>query len=123
MNKMRSFAKIGQNPKTLERVSCTSQSGSFVSLTKYIARNILAEYGYRLNIKKMNIRRKHQQQKVTGLVVNEKIALPRKTRRWLRAVQHHLETGKPASLTTEQIAGWQAIQQMIENQSNALSNE
>ncbi|MHC4552816.1 MAG: hypothetical protein ACYSUT_08640 [Planctomycetota bacterium] len=120
---MRSFAKIGQNPKTLERVSCTSQSGSFVSLTKYIARNILAEYGYRLNIKKMNIRRKHQQQKVTGLVVNEKIALPRKTRRWLRAVQHHLETGKPASLTTEQIAGWQAIQQMIENQSNALSNE
>ena len=51
---------------------------------------------------------------MTGLVVNEHLALPRATRRWLRAVEHHSYAGRPASLTREQLAGWQAFESMIE---------
>ena len=67
--------------------------------------------------KKLHIRRRHQQQLVTGLVVNDLVHLPRRTRRWLRAVDHHLRTGRPATLTPEQRAGWWALQIMIAEQS------
>jgi RNA-directed DNA polymerase len=77
-------------------------------------RRIAAAEGYRLHgRKKLNVRRRHQQQRVTGLVVNERVNLPRPTRRWLRAVEHRIRTGKPATLTPEQLAGWRALQQMI----------
>jgi hypothetical protein len=80
-------------------------------------KKILRDYGYELHCKrKLHIRRKHQQQLVTGLVVNEKPALPRQTRRRLRALRHHLQTGRTASLTPEQLAGRQALQKMIDSQ-------
>jgi hypothetical protein len=60
--------------------------------------------------------RRHQRQSITGLVVNEKLQLPRKVRRWLRAVEHHHWTGRPGTLTPEQLAGWQAYRRMIERQ-------
>ena len=88
-----------------------------ICLTIRMTKKILSEYGYRIHHKKkLHIRRQHQCQQVTGLVVNEKAALPRRTRRWLRAVKHHLTTGRPASLTAEQLAGWQALQHMIDIQ-------
>ncbi|MHC4644952.1 MAG: reverse transcriptase family protein, partial [Planctomycetota bacterium] len=41
---------------------------------------ILSDYGYKIHHnKKLFIRRAHQQQKVTGLVVNQRVALPRST--------------------------------------------
>jgi len=46
---------------------------------------------------------RHDRQIVTGLVVNDRVALPRATRRWLRAVEHHVRTGAPASLTEQQL--------------------
>jgi hypothetical protein len=67
--------------------------------------------------KKLHIRRRHQQQRVTGLVVNAGVHLPRATRRWLRAVEHHLRTGRPATLTPAQLAGWHALRHMIAVQS------
>jgi RNA-directed DNA polymerase len=79
-------------------------------------KRILGEYGYSLNRKKVRILRQHQRQIVTGLVVNEKVQLPRTTRRWLRAVAHHLRTGRPATLSPQQLAGWQALQQMVTRQ-------
>lgn len=74
---------------------------------------ILWASGYRMNRPKLRIMRKHNRQVITGLVVNEKVQLPRKTRRWLRAVEHHLKHGREASLTKEQLAGWKAYQQGI----------
>jgi RNA-directed DNA polymerase len=80
-------------------------------------KQIVSEYGYRLHLRrKLSIRRKHQQQLVTGLVVNEQPALPRKLRRRLRAIRHHLETNQPATMTPEQLAGWDALTRMIETQ-------
>ncbi|HEV3255465.1 MAG TPA: reverse transcriptase domain-containing protein [Gemmataceae bacterium] len=81
------------------------------------ARRAAADEGYVVHgRKKLHIRRRHQQQRVTGLVVNECVQLPRATRRWLRAVEHHLRTSRPATLTPGRLAGWRAFQQMIATQ-------
>ncbi len=77
---------------------------------------ILYSSGYQMNKPKLRVMRQHNRQVVTGLVVNEKVQLPRKTRRWLRAVEHHIKTGKAATLTQEQLQGWKAYQQMIVQQ-------
>lgn len=50
---------------------------------------------------------------MTGLVVNERVQLPRQTRRWLRAVLHRLATRGEATLTAEQMQGWLAFLRML----------
>ena len=62
------------------------------------------------------MRRRHQRQVVTGLVVNARPQLPRALRRRLRAVEHRLRTGRAATLTPEQLDGWRALEAMIEKQ-------
>ena len=62
-------------------------------------RRIAPAHGYELHVeRKLQIRRRHHRQTVTGLVVNERVALPRHRRRWLRAVEHHLYSGREATL-------------------------
>lgn len=74
--------------------------------------------GYSLHTaRKLQIARKPDRQVVTGLVVNQKVNLPRSKRRWLRAVEHRLRTGREASITPEQLKGWQSLVAMIEKQS------
>ncbi|HAU36527.1 MAG TPA: hypothetical protein DCX07_02280 [Phycisphaerales bacterium] len=78
---------------------------------------ILRSYGYRLHQdKKLRIWRRHDRQMVTGLVVNERANLPRRLRRKLRAIEHHLLTGRPATLTADQLNGWKALQNMVDAQ-------
>ena len=90
--------------------------GTVIRTTKLIA----ADCGYRLHQdKKLSIRRRHQSQRVTGLVVNDRVALPRQTRRRLRAVEHHLAAGRAATLTPQQLAGWKALSRMIDLQGRA----
>ncbi len=80
-------------------------------------RRILNENGYRMHGRsKLRVLRRHQRQTVTGLVVNDKVQLPRKTRRWLRAVEHHIKTGRRASLNRDQLQGWRALEHMIATQ-------
>lgn len=124
LNQMSPFQKAAQNPKTLEKVPQTVQDREFINATIHITKKVLSEYGYKIHTKKkLNIRRRHQQQKVTGLVVNDRLALPRRTRKWLRAVEHHLQNGKPASLTPDQFAGWQALRSMIQKQADLPMKE
>jgi hypothetical protein len=81
---------------------------------------IVADVGYRLHQRrKLHIRRRHTRQLVTGLVVNEKVNLPRETRRWLRAVEHRLATGGKASITQQQLNGWNGLRAMIANQAGS----
>lgn len=88
----------------------------------HTARWIADEDGYKLHTdKKLRIARKHDRQVVTGLVVNQKVDLPRSTRRRLRAIEHHLKQGKPATLTPQQMAGWHALQSMIRAQADQQS--
>lgn len=80
-------------------------------------RRILKMNGYTMHGgSKLKFCRQHQQQRVLGLVVNKQVALPRKTRRWLRAVKHHQQTGRPATISPEQLAGWESLQKMVEKQ-------
>lgn len=79
-------------------------------------RTIIRNSGYRPNGRKQKILRQHQQQKVTGLVVNDRVNVPRHIRRKLRAVEHRLDTGQRATMTREQLAGWKALLAMVEKQ-------
>lgn len=89
----------------------------YVRGTVQKVRRVCRRHGYTVHTrKKLRIVRQHQQQRVTGLVVNDKVNLPREKRRWLRAVEHRHRVGGRASLTEEQLAGWKALQQMIAQQ-------
>lgn len=79
-------------------------------------RRIVRDYGYELHPDKRAIRRPHQRQEVCGLVVNEGIALPRETRRWLRAVEHRLRTQGRSSLAEDELQGWLALVSMVHSQ-------
>jgi hypothetical protein len=77
-------------------------------------RRIAKQHGYRLHVeRKLQIRRRHHRQLVTGLVVNERVALPRARRRWLRAVEHRSYRGGEATITREQLRGWHALESMV----------
>src|SRR5262245_22800337 len=123
-----------RNPRTGERIRAT-ENRIGVTYTRYAddltfsfdaddakaihdliwrVRRIVAQEGYELHLrKKFQIRRRHQRQVVTGLVVNDRVDLPRTTRRWLRAVEHRLARSGRATLTPAQLAGWRSLQQMI----------
>lgn len=83
---------------------------SIISIVKDAAQ----DEGYSLHLgKKLKIRRRHQAQIVTGLVVNEKVQLPRSTRRRLRAIQHRLKVRGRADLTQAQLDGWKSFAAMV----------
>ena len=87
-----------------------------------LTKAILKQVGYRLHQRgrKLQIRRQHQRQCVTGLVVNDQPALPREIRRWLRAVEHHVATGRKTNLSPAELDGWRALRSMVETQRDAL---
>jgi RNA-directed DNA polymerase len=83
-------------------------------------KKVVGQVGYALHQKrKLHVRRAHQRQVVTGLVVNHSANLPRETRRRLRAVEHHLANGREATLTAAQLEGWRALQDMVRRQTRA----
>jgi RNA-directed DNA polymerase len=80
----------------------------------YQVRALAKANGYRLHGKpKLGTYRRHQRQQVCGVVVNDKLNLPRALRRRLRAARHRLARGKNASLTATQLEGWSAYEKMI----------
>jgi RNA-directed DNA polymerase len=91
------------------------------TLVAHLMRTI-RRHGYEPHIgRKFDIRRLHQRQVVTGLVVNDRANLPRETRRWLRAVEHRAKAYtaggsfcRPPTLTEEQLQGWRSLRKMIE---------
>jgi len=58
------------------------------------AEKVLGGLGYELDPKKINIFRRGRRQVVTGLVVNERVNLPRQVRRRIRAVVHAVTVGR-----------------------------
>ncbi len=80
-----------------------------------IAKHVVEDEGYRLHMRrKLSIKRRHRRQIVTGLVVNARPRLPRETRRWLRAAEHHAATGRPVTLSERQLAGWRSFAAMVD---------
>ena len=97
-------------------VSLSEDEAFRISHVLSFIRKLLVETGYRPNKRKIRVLRSHQQQKVTGLVVNQKVQLPRNTRKWLRAVRHRQETTGRCSLNNNQLNGWLALEKMINSQ-------
>lgn len=70
---------------------------------------ILNDYGLVIQKKKkIRIQRKHQRQTVVGLVVNDKVNLPREWRRKLRAMKHQGKIGEI------QMRGYEGLMKMVE---------
>jgi hypothetical protein len=97
--------------------SFATDDGEPVRRVIRVVRRILWAERYELHTaRKLQVRRRWERQLVTGLVVNDRVAVPRSRRRWLRAVEHHVATGRPASLTAEALAGWRGFELMVESQ-------
>ena len=80
-----------------------------------IVGRIAGKYGYRLHRRKTRLRRRHRRQMVTGLVVNDGVRVPRKVRRWLRAVEHRLlHDPSSATVSIAQAMGWRSYVGMVE---------
>ena len=90
--------------------------GKRVRGTVQLVRRLLKANGLALHGDKTRVLRRHQRQTVTGLVVNDRVNLPRSTRRRLRAALHRRRTGGTATLTDDQLAGWSGLLGMIERQ-------
>lgn len=113
-------------------VSFREEDANKIHYVKQFVREVVEAEGYRLHArKKQSIRRRHHRQLVTGLVVNDRVNLPRSTRRWLRAVEHRArlaqetspasrgQTHKRPTLDPAQLEGWRALQSMIARQSES----
>ena len=102
-----------------------------VHFIQRFVRKVAAAEGYQVHRrKKLSIRRRHQRQVVTGLVVNARVNLPRPVRRWLRAVEHRSRVSERAAqgfqetlgvrcvkeptLMPTQLQGWRALRSMLE---------
>jgi RNA-directed DNA polymerase len=98
-------------------LSFNVRSGRRVRGILQIVRRILKQAGYRMNPRKTRIQRSHRQQKVLGLVVNQKVAIPRATRRRLRAARHHASTGRECTYSKAQLQGWYSFERMVSGDS------
>ena len=75
----------------------------------------VAECGFQLARDKTHIMTANQRQMVTGLVVNEKVALPKGKRRILRSMLHRLETSEVIDLEQlKKVQGHVAMAQLVE---------
>lgn len=81
-----------------------------------IVRRILKRAGYEMQGKKTRILRSHQRQSVLGLTVNQKVGIPRSTRRRLRAARHRLAKTGEATYTAAQLKGWESFEKMVKDQ-------
>ena len=72
----------------------SSNSSSCITILPFV-QDVLKHYGYHLDPKKTNIFRKGRRQCVTGLVVNQKVSVPRPIRKRLRAAVHNACMNKP----------------------------
>ena len=64
---------------------------------------IVSDDDFQLAADKTHVMPHHQRQTVTGLVVNQRVALPKPRRRTLRAMLHRLETAGPETLDLRQL--------------------
>jgi len=80
-------------------------------------RRIIESEGFRIQKKKrVRIQRAHQRQTATGLVVNQRVNLPREVRRRMRAMQHRQRLGQLAPSQQRELAGWEALSGMVRQQ-------
>lgn len=75
--------------------SGNEKSGNDVQQLLWRIKKIIASEGFKVHPKKTRIMRKHRHQEVTGIVVNDKLNVDRKTLRKFRALLHQIEKNGP----------------------------
>lgn len=80
-------------------LSFSSKSGDGVGALLRQVAHITAEEGFEVHPDKTRVFRRGRRQEVTGLVVNDKLSVPRRDVRRLRAVIHHIEKDGPEGKT------------------------
>ncbi len=68
--------------------SCDADGAERVAWMMAKTRHIAEDEGFAINDKKTRVLRRNARQAVTGIVVNERVAVPRKLRKRLRAILH-----------------------------------
>ncbi len=82
-----------------------------------LIREIIEEEGFKIQMKKrVRIQRAHQRQTATGLVVNQRVNLPREFRRRIRAAEHRERLGKLGAEEKARLRGWQSWRAMVSRQ-------
>ena len=77
-------------------------------------RQILDSEGYMIQEKKrIRIQRSHQRQTTTGLVVNDKVNLPKEMRKRIRSMRHHHSKGTLSKSDIQRLAGYESLLKMI----------
>jgi RNA-directed DNA polymerase len=76
---------------------------------------IVRSYGFQLAQHKTRIMPRSKRQIITGIVVNEKLALPKDTRRKLRAMRHKLQKESVGEHRGQVINGHVAHAQSVED--------
>ena len=71
--------------------SASGEPGTKIGYLLHRVRGIVHDESFIVNELKTRVRRKSDQQRVTGLIVNNKIGVPRKTVRKLRAILHQAQ--------------------------------
>jgi retron-type reverse transcriptase len=83
---------------------------------------IVRDEGFRVARRKTRIMPRHKRQSVTGLVVNDRVSVPRETRRLVRAALHNLRAGSPGDFgpaRRARLAGYVAYLHQVEPDSYA----
>ncbi len=75
--------------------SASGEAAGKASLLLKFVGEIVAAEGFTVHPDKTRVMRAHSRQEVTGLVVNERIGVPRDTLRRFRALLHQIEAGGP----------------------------
>lgn len=79
--------------------SCTSESSQNLTKLMWHIKKIIEDEGFFVHPKKIRIMRKGRRQEVTGITVNKKISLDRKTLKRFRALLHQIELNGPEGKT------------------------
>ena len=82
-----------------------------------LIRAIIEEEGFQIQMKKrVRVQRAHQRQTATGLVVNQRVNLPRATRRLMRAMQHRRRLSTLDAAGLARLRGLEGLQAMVDKQ-------
>jgi retron-type reverse transcriptase len=89
-----------------------SGNGDAQRLLRFVEEIVIAG-GFHLADNKTRIMPKSRRQLVTGLVVNQRVALPKPKRRILRAMQHRIDTGTADPQELQSMYGQLALAKLI----------
>ncbi len=121
-----SLAKIGDGQYTRYADDLTFSFPIYGDREKRILNKIfkvISSEDYEIQKKKrVRVQRSHQRQTTTGLIVNEKVNLPRAMRRKIRSMQHHRGNKTISAKDLNRLKGYEGLLKMINKANGVIKN-